>query len=179
MPHPLRLTPAEFAALLPHILPASPRGRQIGDLRARLDASFAIGNSAAPWRALEPGPAGRPDTVARHFRRLVHAGVLHRLLLAAAQARPGEPLHDLRDRICRVARRAIRIGGLPLIALIRRLGLTKALPAPPWLLPDPILSETLRRIPPETPNAAKPLARLLRFAAGRKRIPRILRLLWW
>jgi hypothetical protein len=92
---------------------------------------------------------------------------------------PASLCTPLKDRICRLARRAIRIGGLPLIALIRRLGLTKALPAPPWLLPDPILSETLRRIPPETPNAAKPLARLLRFAAGRRRIPRILRLLWW
>jgi transposase len=173
------LTTPEFHALLPHILPASPRGRQIGDLRARLDAIFAIGNSAAPWRALEPGPAGKPDTVARHFRRLAHAGAFHRLLIAAAKARPGEPLHALKDRICRVARRAIRIGGLPLIALIRRLGLTKALPAPPWLLPDPNLSETLRRIPATTAETAKLLARLLRFAAGRRRIPRILRLLWW
>jgi transposase len=179
MSHTHPLTTAEFHALLPHILPASPRGRQIGELRARLDAIFAIGTTAAPWRALEAGPAGRPDTVARHFRRLVHAGAIHRLLTAAAQARPGTPLHDLRDRICRVARRAIRIGGLPLIALIRRLGLTKALPAPPWLLPDPILSETLRHIVPDSPNVGKPLARLLRFAAGRRRIPRILRLLWW
>lgn len=179
MPHPVRLTDAEFAALLPFVLPASPRGRQIGDLRARLDAMFAIGDSAAPWRALEAGPAGRADTVARHFRRLVHAGVIHRLLIAAAQARPGEALHGLKDRLCRLARRAIRIGGLPLIALIRRLGLTKALPAPPWLLPDPDLSETLRRIPPTDADTAKPLARLLRFAAGRRRIPRILRLLWW
>ena len=179
MPQPLLLTTPEFAALLPHILPASPRGRQVGELRARLDAIFAIGNSAAPWRALETGPAGKPDTVARHFRRLAHAGAFHRLLIAAAQARPGDPLHALRDRLCRVARRAIRIGGLLLIALIRRLGLTKALPAPPWLLPDPNLSETLRRIPPETPNAARPLARLMRFAAGRRKIPRILRLLWW
>jgi hypothetical protein len=159
MPHPLRLTTPEF--------------------HARLDAIFALGTTAAPWRALEAGPAGKPDTIARHFRRLVHAGAIHRLLAAAARARPGDALHDLRHRLCLVARRAIRIGGLPLIALIRRLGLTKALPAPPWLLPDPNLSETLRRIPPETPNAAKPLARLLRLAAGRARIPRILRLLWW
>jgi transposase len=179
MPQPLLLTDAEFAALLPHILPASPRGRQVGELRARLDAIFAIGNSAAPWRALEASPAGKPETIARYFRRLVHAGAIHRLLIAAARARPGDALHALRDRLCRVARRAIRIGGLPLITLIRRLGLTKALPAPPWLLPDPNLSETLRRIPPETPNAAKPLARLMRFAAGRRKIPRILRLLWW
>jgi transposase len=179
MPQPHLLSDAEFTALLPHILPASPRGRQIGELRARLDAIFAIGNSAAPWRALETGPAGRPDTVARHFRRLAHAGAIHRLLIAAANARPGEALHDLRDRLCRVARRAIRIGGLPLIALIRRLGLTKALPAPPWLLPDPNLSETLRRIPPANAATAKPLARLLRAAAGRRKIPRILRLLWW
>jgi transposase len=96
MPHPHPLTTREFTALLPHILPASPRGRQIGDLRARLNAIFAIGNSAAPWRALEPGPAGKPDTVARHFRRLAHAGAFHRLLIAAAQARPGEPLHMAR-----------------------------------------------------------------------------------
>ena len=179
MPQPHLLSDAEFQALLPHILPASPRGRQIGELRARLDAIFAIGNSAAPWRALEAGPAGRPDTVARHFRRLAHAGAIHRLLIAAANARPGEALHDLRDRLCRVARRAIRIGGLPLIALIRRLGLTKALPAPPWLLPDPNLSETLRRIAPDRREVRKPLARLLRFTAGRRKIPRILRLLWW
>ena len=179
MPHPARLTDAEFHALLPFLLPASPRGRQVGDLRARLDAIFALGQTAAPWRALEPGPAGRAETVARHFRRLAHAGVFHRLLTAAAQARPGDALHALRDRLCRVARRAIRIGGLPLIALIRRLGLTKALPAPPWLLPDPDLSETLRRIAPANAETAKPLARLLRFAAGRRRIPRVTRLLWW
>jgi transposase len=172
------LTDAEFLALLPFVSPASPRGRQIGDLRARLEAMFAIGNTAAPWRALEPGPGGRPDTVARHFRRLVHAGVIHRLLAAAAAARPGEALHGLKDRLCRLARRAIRIGGLPLIALIRRLGLTKALPAPPWLLPDPDLSETLRRLPPTDAETARSLARLLRFAAGRRRIPRVLRLLW-
>jgi hypothetical protein len=58
------------------------------------------------------------------------------------------------------------------------LGLTKALPAPPWLLPDPDLSETLRRLPPTDAETARSLARLLRFAAGRRRIPRVLRLLW-
>jgi hypothetical protein len=127
MPQPHLLSDSEFAALLPHILPASPRGRQIGELRARLDAIFAIGNSAALRRALEPSPAGKPETIARHFRRL---------------------------------------------------DLTKALPAPPWLLPDPNMSETLRRIVPASPNLRKPLARLLRAAAGRRRIPRIRRLPW-
>ncbi|HEY8614292.1 MAG TPA: transposase, partial [Roseomonas sp.] len=86
-------------------------------------------------------------------------------------------------------RRAARLGGMPLILLIRKLGLRSALNGPPWLLPDPRLSEMLRRAPlpplPRTPEqfaAAKTrlrsLAALAKAALGRTRIPRTVRLAW-
>ncbi|MHB0713459.1 transposase, partial [Roseomonas mucosa] len=91
--------------------------------------------------------------------------------------------------ICRAARRAYRILGLRLILLARRLGLRSALPGPPWLLPDPDLSETLRqtKIPPFPTrygtltayrNWLKTLAALHRTAGGRARLPNHLRHAW-
>ena len=41
-------------------------------------------------------------------------------------------------------RRALRILGVAGIRLVRRLGLHTALPGPPWLCPDPDLSEALQ-----------------------------------
>ena len=69
MPHPTPLTDLQFHALLPYILPRSPAGRQIGDLRARMDAIFSLACTTAPWRAIPP-EHGNPDTIARYFRRL-------------------------------------------------------------------------------------------------------------
>ncbi|BFL63611.1 hypothetical protein ACX4MY_00100 [Roseomonas mucosa] len=82
-----------------------------------------------------------------------------------------------------------RILGLGLILLARRLDLRAALPGPPWLLPDPDLSQTLARakLPPFTGaygtvtpyrRLVRGLAALHRAAAGRARIPRSLRLGW-
>jgi hypothetical protein len=135
---------------------------------------------AHAWRDL-PERFGRADTVARFFRRLTHAGTWHRLLEALAKAPPNHPLRAIQHAICRVCRRAARLGGLPLLALIRRLGLRAALNGPPWLLPDPALAATLHAIPLaslQAPEALKTLFRLSRAALGRARIPRSVRLAW-
>ena len=82
-----------------------------------------------------------------------------------------------------------RLLGPRLALLARRLELREALPGPPWLLPDPDLSETLRRvkIPPfPTRYGAltayrdwlKTLAALHRTAGGRARLPNRLRHAW-
>ncbi|MCG7363486.1 transposase [Roseomonas sp. ACRSG] len=95
-----------------------------------MDAIFHLAHQAGdPWKSL-PERFGRPETVARFFRRL---------------------------------------------------GLRAALNAPPWLLPDPLLSETLRRLPlnPNVPaEALRSLLRLSRNALGRASIPRSVRLAW-
>ncbi|ONH83324.1 IS5 family transposase, partial [Roseomonas mucosa] len=83
--------------------------------------------------------------------------------------------------ICRAARLAARLGGMPLLILIRRLGLRAALPAPPWLLPDPLLSETVARLLrtlPLTRENLRSLMAVARTADGRRRIPRSVRLSW-
>ncbi|MFC3125363.1 transposase [Pseudoroseomonas globiformis] len=175
------LSDTAWAALRPHLPPLAPQGRRTPDPRARLDAIFHLAHApGAAWKDLAP-QHGRPDTVARFFRRLFHAGFWHRLLKLLAKAPPGHPLRAIEYSICRAARRAARLGGLPLLMLIRRLGLRSALDAPPWLLPDPLLSETLRRHPlnHRTPaETLRTLARLARDAAGRARIPRSVRLGW-
>jgi transposase len=146
-----------------------------------MDAIFHLAHQrSAPWKDL-PERFGNPGTVARFFRRLTHAGTWHRLLEALAKAAPGHPLRALEYAVCRVCRRAARLGGLGLMVLIRRLGLRSALPGPPWLLADPLLSETLRRVPFSLhypPEILKSLLRLSRAALGRARIPRSVRLAW-
>ncbi|ATR22718.1 Hypothetical protein RMHFA_02999a [Roseomonas mucosa] len=188
-PQPFRpLTDDEWLALLPHILPRSPAGRPIADLRLRMDAIFHLALTPDPWRALPPH-YGNPATIARYFRRLTHNGLWTRLLTLLAETHPNHPLRAIEHRICRAARRAYRILGLRLILLARRLGLRSALPGPPWLLPDPDLSETLRqtKIPPFPTrygtitayrNWLKTLAALHRTAAGRARLPNRLRHAW-
>jgi transposase len=142
----------------------------------------------APWKDLPP-QFGKPDTVARFFRRLTHAGLWHRLLQELAKTAPNHPLRSIEYAICRATRRAARLGGMALLVLIRKLGLRTALNGPPWLLPDPLLSEMLSRAPlppaPRTPSqleAAKQrfrsLEALARAALGRARIPRSVRLAW-
>ena len=78
---------------------------------------------------------------------------------------------------------------MPLLLLIRKLGLRTALKAPPWLLPDPHLSEIVARAPrphlePTRASLAaakahlKALTALARAALGRKRIPASVRNAW-
>jgi len=198
LPHASRLTPprpwsklsdSEWAALLPYLLHRSPQGRPIPELRARMDAIFHTACTHSPWREVPP-EFGKPDTVSRYFRRLTHAGLWPRLLEALAEAAPAHPLRAIEHFIVRAARRAHRILGHRFLLLIRRIGLRSALPAPPWLLPDPLLSETLARLPiraalfataaPRSGRAAwfSSLSRLLRDAGGRARIPRAVRLGW-
>ncbi|HEY8611862.1 MAG TPA: transposase [Roseomonas sp.] len=178
-----------WIALLPYVLPRAPQGRRIADLRHRMNAIFHLASTPGdPWKNL-PAHYGRPDTVSRFFRRLTHNGLWHRLLEVLAQTAPNHPLRSIEYAICRATRRAARLGGMPLILLIRKLGLRSALNGPPWLLPDPLLSEMLRRAPlpplPRTPlqfTAAKAhlksLAALAKAALGRTRIPRTVRLAW-
>ncbi|MFT8244129.1 transposase [Roseomonas sp. BN140053] len=197
MPHPLPprpwspLSDPEWSALLPFVLHRSGPGRPIRDLRARMDAIFHLATlRGAPWHAL-PARFGKPDTVSRYFRRLTHAGLWERLLHALADTAPNHPLRAIEAWICRAARRAYRIRGMALLLLARRLGFRSALRAPPWMLPDPDLSETLAPLLPGTfasnrgprgglrrDGPIRPLMRLLRDAAGRARIPRSVALGW-
>lgn len=196
LPHPSRLSPppafnglsdAEWAALLPYLLHRSPQGRPLPELRQRMEGIFHIAASHAPWRHL-PEAYGKAGTVSRYFRRLTHAGLWQRLLAALAEAGPRHPLQGLRHVICRACRRALRIAGLSLLLLARKLEIRQAMPAPPWMLPDPHLSETCSRAlahftrpgaPPGALAAALPsLRQLTRNAAGRRRIPRSVRLGW-
>jgi transposase len=196
---PLRHTPRQpwtplsdsaFHALLPFILaPRSPRGRQVTDLRTRLDAIFYIATTADPWRAL-PARFGRPDTIARYFRRLTHAGLWQDLLNYLARVPHTDPLRAIEHLITRACRRAARLCGLGLVILIRRLGLVSALPGPPGQVANPILSETIARFPitplrrlTEAAIAATRvrialLRHLHRGAGGVQRLPRASRLAW-
>ena len=184
-----QLTPIQWFALLPHVLPRSPAGRPIADLRNRMDGIFHMACGADPWRAL-PARFGRPDTVSRYFRRLTHAGLWPRLLEALKESGPRHPLWEVAPRIFRACRRAVRLLGLRFVALIRRLGFLDALNGPPCKVPDPHLSETMRhtvRLPPTPASEAqaalylgilRALRRLHRRAGGIKYIPRALRLAW-
>jgi transposase len=170
------LSDSEWAALAPHL--EEPRGgRRVEDPRARLDAMFWAACRFAPWRAL-PEAFGRPQTVARHFRRLTDRGLWQRLLRALAAAPEGHPLRAIEHFVARACRRAAPRLGPKFLRLIRSLGLRSALPAPPWLLPDPDFAARLARFPAATPEQHGLLARLLRMLAGRARIPRALRLAW-
>ena len=185
---PTPLTPTQFHALLPYILPRSPAGRQIGDLRARMDAIFALTSTIHPWRTLPP-EHGKPDTIARYFRRLTHAGLWEKLLRALKDNGPNHPLNQIAPLIFRACRRAIRLRGLRLIALIRRLGFLTALNGPPTKIANPHLSEKVRamRLPSAQTileNTAaclvftKALKHLHRLAGGVLRLSRRQRLGW-
>ena len=198
LPHAPRLTPPapyaplndlQFHALLPYLLHRAPQGRRIADLRARMDAIFRATASHAPWREAQ-APGAKPETIARHFRRLTHAGLWQRLLIALAESAPTHPLRQIEHLIVRACRRAHRILGMGFLLLIRRIGLRSALNGPPWLLPDPDLSERLARLPiplkiPQTRagrtrrvEVLRALKHLFRAAEGRARIPRSVRLAW-
>ncbi|MBI0534708.1 transposase [Roseomonas sp. KE2513] len=189
-PHPhTPLSDDAWLALAPYVLPRAPQGRRIPDLRHRMNALFHLASTSGdPWKSLPP-EYGNPQTVARFFRRLTHAGLWHRLLEALAKAPANHPLRAIEHAICRATRRAARLGGMPLLLLIRRLGLRSALNGPPWLLPDPLLSETLARLPlPRLePTAAsiealrahlKSREALSKAALGRRHMPRTVRWAW-
>lgn len=183
------LTDLQWSSLLPYLLPRAPQGRRLEEHRLRMEAIFHIVTTSAPWHTL-PAHYGKPDTVSRYFRRLTHAGLWQKLLHALAEAGPTHPLRQLEGPILKACRRAHRILGLPFLVLIRKLNLRRALPGPPWLLPNPLLSETLSRVkiapPPPGEYGHKTrharllasLKRLHRDAAGRRRIPRSVRLAW-
>jgi transposase len=62
----------------------------MGRPRARLDAIFHAAVTGDPWRLL-PERFGKPFTVARHFRRLSHAGLWQRLMYALCHPRRRPP----------------------------------------------------------------------------------------
>ena len=84
-----------------------------------MNAIFHLACTTDPWRALPP-EHGKPDTIARYYRRLTHAGLWERLLEALKENSPRHPLHEIAPLIFRACRRAIRMRGLKLIALIRQ-----------------------------------------------------------
>ncbi|WP_424814453.1 transposase [Roseococcus sp. YIM B11640] len=169
MTHAPALTDTEYALLLRHI---PHRGRPPADRRRTLDAIFHIAVTRRPWREL-PGHLGRPDTAHRQLRRWMRAGVLDALLKAAARPE----FAPLRLRICRAWRRASGLATVAQLVMARSLRLPEALPAAPWFLPDPALSETVRNCISrllKNPWAASwrefgRLGRLLAFAGGNPR----------
>jgi transposase len=192
------LSDDEWAVLAPFVLRAAGPGRPVRDPRARLDAIFrmaadtsAPGRSLAPWRAL-PAECGKADTASRQFRRWAAAGLWSRLLRALAD--PDYPgiriLRRLESWICRTYRRAWRLLGVPGVALARRLGFLSAMRAPSVFLPDPDLSEYVRRclqplkdrLDRAGPGAfrmpdrgfLRACAWLAAAADGRRRIPRLI-----
>jgi hypothetical protein len=108
--------------------------------------------------------------------RLAHSGALDRLLVAASRHPMAfASLKSLEWRIVRAWRRAARILPVTSMALVRRLGMLSAMPAPPWCLPypelEPGLIEIVRNIfrarsVPTQPEITL-LARLHRLIAGR------------
>jgi len=179
IPAPARpLTDAEWAILAPFFArEASAPGRKLGtDPRTRLDAMLATTATGAPWRET-PQRYGRPNTIARHFRRLAQGGTWTALLKAVAHPKAPALLKTMEYWICRLARRAMRHLGMKGLALARQLGLLSALPMWPRYLPKPELSQTLQGLisrildrardhrPP--PGTFAQLARSLAFAGGR------------
>ncbi|WP_419895957.1 transposase [Roseomonas sp. USHLN139] len=184
-----RISDQAWHALLPYLLHRSPQGRPLRELRTRMEGIFFIATTHRPWRDL-PAEYGKADTVARYFRRLTHAGLWQRLLQAIADTAPAHPLRQVAPLILHACRRAHRLLGPAFNRLARVLNLRGALPGPPWLLPDPLLSETLAGIEIPDPRAApwgqrgalaerlRSLRRLWRDAAGRASISRATRMGW-
>ena len=174
------LSDAEWAALAPHLRATTPHdiplGRPLADPRARMDAIFHAAVSGEPWRALPPD-YGNPFTVARHFRRLAHAGFWSRLLFALRHKAAPPALRGMEYWLCRAARRAMRLLRMQGLVLARRLGLASALPMWPWHMPDWDLSQTtfavvdrvLARLPEVWPRhgTLTCLGRCLKLAGGR------------
>ena len=143
------LSDDEWAVLSPFVFRHNGPGRPVRDPRGRLDAIFWLAarrqRHLPPWRALAP-EFGKPDTVARQFRRWAAAGLWTRLLQALADPdHPGiQILRRLESWICRTYRRAWRLLGVQGVVLARRLHFFSALRAPSVFLPDPHLSELVK-----------------------------------
>jgi transposase len=140
-----------------------------------MDAIFCVACAFQPWRAA-PEAAGKPDTVARYFRRLTRAGLWEKLLDALRDLDPAHPLMRIRDFIFRACRRANRMLGVKFARLVRRLGMLSALNGPACLMPDPELSESLasQLFPAFERRDFKQLRRiywLLRSTTGQRRLP--------
>src|SRR5918998_953595 len=99
------LADAEWDALLPFVLVQDRPGRPLRDARRRMDAISWTAASGSSWHAL-PGRFGKADTVARHFRRLAHAGLWERLLRALARPDCPPALRAIEHWIVRACRRA-------------------------------------------------------------------------
>ncbi len=136
------LSNRQWDALSPYVERDGPAGRPMVDLRGRMNAILWLISTDAPWREL-PSEYGAAGTVARHFRRLTHAGAWENLLIALRDLGPRHPIQQLRRLIFRAARRAARLRGLGIIVLARRLDFLEALPGPSWLVADPDLSKRL------------------------------------
>lgn len=182
------LSDRQWDALRPYVEKDHPAGRPMADLRHRMNAILFLISTDAPWRELPAGYGAAP-TIARHFRRLTHAGLWENLLIALKDLGPRHPLQQLRAVIFRGARRAARLRGLRIIVLARRLRLLEALPGPSWMVADPDLSQTLvawqmREYQKSGPwhfgrfiqDWGKTLRNLLTLAGGRPNMPRSVRL---
>ncbi len=150
-PHHFRpLTDEEWHALAPLIARTDPRGRPAQRTRRTMDAIFWVACSAGPWRAL-PAEYGPANSAHRLLARLAHSGALDRLLIAASRHPMAfATLRSLEWRIVRAWRRAARILPVTSMALVRRLGMLSAMPAPSWCLPypelEPLLLQAVRNL---------------------------------
>lgn len=124
-----------------HVHPAQGRYTIMGARRS-LDACFHAACLDGPWRAL-PAHYGKPNSIARLFRRWGHAGLWKMMLKFVARERRG--LESIQYWVCRTFRRAWRIHGLGGLTLARRLGMDSALRAASWELPDQHLSQFHRK----------------------------------
>ena len=149
--------------------------------RRSLDACFQAACFNGPWKKL-PAAYGKPDSIARLFRRWAHAGLWKMMLKFVARERPG--LEAIQYWVCRAFRRAWRVQGLHGLSLARRLGLDSALRAPSWYLPDADLSayfrtvhlprheDLLQRRRDEIMGMLRLWKRLYSLMIGRRSIPR-------
>jgi len=140
------MTNTEWAALEPFIRNDGP-GRPVRDPRLRLNLIFAVTTKNLPWREAQTlaanGCAMTGDTLSRQFRRWTHAGLWKTLLFALTREDCPPALKSIEYWLLRAARRAMRLMGQGALFLARLLGKLTALPLPPALLPNPILSEAV------------------------------------
>lgn len=114
----------------------------INGARRSLDACFHAACSGRPWAELSPH-YGRPNSVARLFRRWGHLGLWKMMLKFVAKERRG--LEAVQYFVCRAFRRAWRLHGLAGLTLARRLGMDSASRGPSWYLMDQNLSQYLHQ----------------------------------
>ena len=115
----------------------------INGARRSLDACFHAACSGRPWAELSPH-YGKPNSIARLFRRWGHAGLWKMMLKFVAKERAG--LQAVQYFICRAFRRAWRLHGLGGLTFARKLGMDSALRGPSWYLKDANLSQYLDKV---------------------------------